>query len=124
MYVLVVVAIDHCFSLMLLLFFELKTAYELRISDWSSDVCSSDRRGRGGTDWCSRRASPGGGACRRASYGGGAPARSSRRARRRRRGPPHRSSPAARRRRRRRRGRRSSSRSSRRAPCRDRKSVV
>src|SRR3546814_7751884 len=37
-------------------FFKQKTAYELRISDWSSDVCSSDlrlragrpRRGRGG----------------------------------------------------------------------------
>src|SRR3546814_2869016 len=29
-------------------FFKLKTAYELRISDWSSDVCSSDLdRGRG-----------------------------------------------------------------------------
>src|SRR3546814_4584978 len=28
-------------------FFKQKTAYELRISDWSSDVCSSDlRRGR------------------------------------------------------------------------------
>src|SRR3546814_5027193 len=25
-----------------LFFFEQKTAYELRISDWSSDVCSSD----------------------------------------------------------------------------------
>src|SRR3546814_7232562 len=25
------------------LFFKQKTAYELRISDWSSDVCSSDR---------------------------------------------------------------------------------
>src|SRR3546814_20600639 len=25
-------------------FFEQKTAYELRISDWSSDVCSSDLR--------------------------------------------------------------------------------
>src|SRR3546814_13667377 len=25
-----------------LFFFKLKTAYELRISDWSSDVCSSD----------------------------------------------------------------------------------
>src|SRR3546814_9226028 len=24
------------------LFFKLKTAYEMRISDWSSDVCSSD----------------------------------------------------------------------------------
>src|SRR3546814_18155022 len=31
-------------------FFKQKTAYEMRISDWSSDVCSSDLRGapRGG----------------------------------------------------------------------------
>src|SRR3546814_20814614 len=29
----------HC---VILLFFKQKTAYELRISDWSSDVCSSD----------------------------------------------------------------------------------
>src|SRR3546814_6534215 len=30
-------------------FFKQKTAYEMRISDWSSDVCSSDlaRKGRG-----------------------------------------------------------------------------
>src|SRR3546814_4079219 len=27
---------------MLLCFFKRKTAYEMRISDWSSDVCSSD----------------------------------------------------------------------------------
>src|SRR3546814_4471946 len=27
---------------MLRLFFKLKTAYDMRISDWSSDVCSSD----------------------------------------------------------------------------------
>src|SRR3546814_7635963 len=27
---------------MILLFFKQKTAYEVRISDWSSDVCSSD----------------------------------------------------------------------------------
>src|SRR3546814_3354804 len=26
------------------LFFKQKTAYEMRISDWSSDVCSSDRK--------------------------------------------------------------------------------
>src|SRR3546814_8019270 len=26
-------------------FFKQKTSYELRISDWSSDVCSSDREG-------------------------------------------------------------------------------
>src|SRR3546814_5721731 len=27
------------------IFFKQKTAYEMRISDWSSDVCSSDLRG-------------------------------------------------------------------------------
>src|SRR3546814_1744812 len=31
-------------------FFKQKTAYEMRISDWSSDVCSSDLRARGGQD--------------------------------------------------------------------------
>src|SRR3546814_9181692 len=30
----------HCFGLVF--FFKQKTAYEMRISDWSSDVCSSD----------------------------------------------------------------------------------
>src|SRR3546814_2290406 len=30
--------------LLLVFFFKQKTAYELRISDWSSDVCSSDLR--------------------------------------------------------------------------------
>src|SRR3546814_1832471 len=29
-------------------FFKQKTAYEMRISDWSSDVCSSDLRTGGG----------------------------------------------------------------------------
>src|SRR3546814_3361350 len=29
-------------------FFKQKTAYEMRISDWSSDVCSSDLLGRAG----------------------------------------------------------------------------
>src|SRR3546814_8730571 len=29
-------------------FFKQKTAYEMRISDWSSDVCSSDLRDRRG----------------------------------------------------------------------------
>src|SRR3546814_7067977 len=37
---------------MFFFFFKQKTAYEMRISDWSSDVCSSDlqaeRAGRGG----------------------------------------------------------------------------
>src|SRR3546814_3485336 len=31
----------------ILFFFKQKTAYELRISDWSSDVCSSDLAGSG-----------------------------------------------------------------------------
>src|SRR3546814_1896145 len=31
-----------CYLLSLFFFFKQKTAYELRISDWSSDVCSSD----------------------------------------------------------------------------------
>src|SRR3546814_8640382 len=30
-------------------FFKQKTAYEMRISDWSSDVCSSDLECRGAT---------------------------------------------------------------------------
>src|SRR3546814_5800825 len=30
------------FSLFFFFFFKQKTAYEMRISDWSSDVCSSD----------------------------------------------------------------------------------
>src|SRR3546814_3741341 len=34
----------HCFIIffMFFFFFKQKTAYEIRISDWSSDVCSSD----------------------------------------------------------------------------------
>src|SRR3546814_6644080 len=33
----------RCFCVILLFFFfKQKTAYEMRISDWSSDVCSSD----------------------------------------------------------------------------------
>src|SRR3546814_5498144 len=41
-------------------FFKQKTAYEMRISDWSSDVCSSDliaaaaRTGRRGFPWAPR----------------------------------------------------------------------
>src|SRR3546814_9844748 len=34
-------------------FFKQKTAYEMRISDWSSDVCSSDLHRR---NWLSRKA--------------------------------------------------------------------
>src|SRR3546814_8064413 len=32
----------HLFSILFIFFFKQKTAYEMRISDWSSDVCSSD----------------------------------------------------------------------------------
>src|SRR3546814_5459396 len=32
-------------------FFKQKTAYEMRISDWSSDVCSSDLTVRNGDTW-------------------------------------------------------------------------
>src|SRR3546814_6375359 len=32
----------YSFSVFLVVFFKQKTAYEMRISDWSSDVCSSD----------------------------------------------------------------------------------
>src|SRR3546814_7465761 len=31
-----------CCTLLFIFFFKQKTAYEMRISDWSSDVCSSD----------------------------------------------------------------------------------
>src|SRR3546814_8952928 len=37
---------DVCCDLFIVFFFEQKTAYEMRISDWSSDVCSSDLRGQ------------------------------------------------------------------------------
>src|SRR3546814_10895182 len=36
------------FLLCIFFFFKQKTAYEMRISDWSSDVCSSDLRRGGG----------------------------------------------------------------------------
>src|SRR3546814_7129592 len=42
------VLITHFVALLLLfvfIFFKQKTAYEMRISDWSSDVCSSDLDG-------------------------------------------------------------------------------
>src|SRR3546814_5183146 len=40
MYVYVYLAV--CYNLFVFFFFKQKTAYEMRISDWSSDVCSSD----------------------------------------------------------------------------------
>src|SRR3546814_10004857 len=33
---------SFCLCIILFFFFKQKTAYEMRISDWSSDVCSSD----------------------------------------------------------------------------------
>src|SRR3546814_8371967 len=36
----------------LFFFFKQKTAYEMRISDWSSDVCSSDLTGDGNQREC------------------------------------------------------------------------
>src|SRR3546814_10998761 len=36
-------------------FFKQKTAYEMRISDWSSDVCSSDLRHLRSAPWCAGR---------------------------------------------------------------------
>src|SRR3546814_5588666 len=33
---------SFCFVILAFFFFKQKTAYEMRISDWSSDVCSSD----------------------------------------------------------------------------------
>src|SRR3546814_6639888 len=67
--------VSECFSRLLIVFhfcvlycvyfffFKQKTAYEMRISDWSSDVCSSDLRG-GGTDPAAAR-KPAPGAARR-----------------------------------------------------------
>src|SRR3546814_6717616 len=40
-------------------FFKQKTAYELRISDWSSDVCSSDLLLQGFDEGCNRTAPEG-----------------------------------------------------------------
>src|SRR3546814_8502788 len=43
------VCVRVCLCLFFFFFFKQKTAYEMRISDWSSDVCSSDldwREGR------------------------------------------------------------------------------
>src|SRR3546814_6997185 len=44
----------HCDLCIVFFFFKHKTAYEMRISDWSSDVCSSDLlcvrpQGKGGS---------------------------------------------------------------------------
>src|SRR3546814_16092072 len=49
-------------------FFKQKTAYEMRISDWSSDVCSSDLSDRAGAD----AREPEGPERHRPGHGGGA----------------------------------------------------
>src|SRR3546814_1645591 len=45
-FVIISVDVFHCilygYSFFFFFFFKQKTAYEMRISDWSSDVCSSD----------------------------------------------------------------------------------
>src|SRR3546814_1932032 len=46
----------YCFCFFFF-FFKQKTAYEMRISDWSSDVCSSDLYGNGSCDQFLRRIS-------------------------------------------------------------------
>src|SRR3546814_300375 len=38
--------LSACYGMVVLFFFKQKTAYEMRISDWSSDVCSSDLIGK------------------------------------------------------------------------------
>src|SRR3546814_2687221 len=47
LYMMYVIFIVLCFFF----FFKQKTAYEMRISDWSSDVCSSDLRSMKEKDW-------------------------------------------------------------------------
>src|SRR3546814_2640481 len=39
---------SHLFVVFFFFFFKQKTAYEMRISDWSSDVCSSDLASQAG----------------------------------------------------------------------------
>src|SRR3546814_2280437 len=46
MYFLVFSCVVVCFGVCCFFFFKQKTAYEMRISDWSSDVCSSDLTGQ------------------------------------------------------------------------------
>src|SRR3546814_7359065 len=43
--------VDNGYMLMFVFFFKQKTAYEMRISDWSSDVCSSDLWS---VEWCDK----------------------------------------------------------------------
>src|SRR3546814_3265806 len=59
-----------CIVVFVIFFFKQKTAYEMRISDWSSDVCSSDLGHAGNHGGCRRdrpRRAPG---ARAAAAGG------------------------------------------------------
>src|SRR3546814_1478246 len=53
-----------CMCLVFVFFFKQKTAYEMRISDWSSDVCSSDLTAGGGDGHGEQRRADEGPACR------------------------------------------------------------
>src|SRR3546814_3690282 len=50
------IVILRCILVLCIFFFKQKTAYEMRISDWSSDVCSSDLgsdlKSCGDNGWC------------------------------------------------------------------------
>src|SRR3546814_2581267 len=48
-YVFVILSVNFTLCVSYFFFFKQKTAYEMRISDWSSDVCSSDLRPNPGT---------------------------------------------------------------------------
>src|SRR3546814_4108887 len=51
-YLLFYVYLFYLVCVVVFFFFKQKTAYEMRISDWSSDVCSSDLRPRSGWARC------------------------------------------------------------------------
>src|SRR3546814_3045518 len=67
LYVYVGVAVQVYMACLVFFFFKQKTAYEMRISDWSSDVCSSDlgqengqvrhrgEAGKASAGWCRGR---------------------------------------------------------------------
>src|SRR3546814_5098283 len=75
-----VVCVNNTMSLLdclfIFFFFKQKTAYEMRISDWSSDVCSSDLPRQGEGDQCLSPRQPDRGLDRRADRDGAAARRS------------------------------------------------
>src|SRR3546814_7820504 len=73
MYFVILVIVRLCvYYAVIFFFFKQKTAYEMRISDWSSDVCSSDLSDDrfGGRAQCIRRSLP---ICARSCAGTGPP---------------------------------------------------